>query len=281
MSTPPSAPAGLAFKAREIEELVDVYFYRRVGIVFAHIGNALGMSPTAITWVALVAGAAGGFALASPRYAWLGVFLLVMHGALDSADGQLARMTGGSTEFGRMMDGVAGYVTHVALYLGALASAFSRGSGWGLVGLACVAGACTIIHAQMYDYHRTTYAAVAIKGQVHPPRTGTPELVAGYEAMQRAISGLHPDVEELIAQRSPHGQVSDADRQAYRQSFYGLVRGWNLMGDNVRRYSTAFAVWAGHPEWFIYAELIPVNLAFAVLWWQQYRADARFLRSRR
>lgn len=277
MSNHDSAPAGLAFKAREIEELVDVYFFRRVGIVFAHLGNALGMSPTGVTWVALAAGAIGGLALASPRYAWFGVALLVLHGVLDSADGQLARMTGRSTEFGRMMDGVAGYVTHVAMYLGALASAFSRGSGWSLVALAAVAGACTVVHAQMYDYHRTMYAAVAIKGQVRAARASTPELVAGYESMQRALSGLHPEVEEMIARRSPAGRVSDTDRLAYRQSFYALVRGWNLMGDNVRRLSMALSVWAGRPEWFIYAELIPVNLIFVVLWWQQRRADARFL----
>jgi len=32
-------PGGLAFKAREIEEVVDVYFFRRVGIVFARIAQ--------------------------------------------------------------------------------------------------------------------------------------------------------------------------------------------------------------------------------------------------
>ena len=280
MSTHDSASAGLAFKAREIEELVDVYFFRRVGIVFAHTARVLGLSPTGVTWVALVAGAAGGAALASPRYAWLGVVLLILHGALDSADGQLARMTGRSTEFGRMMDGVAGYVTHVAMYLGALASAFSRGSGWGLVALAVLAGACTVVHAQMYDYHRTTYAAIAIKGQIaRSARTQRPELLAGYEAMQRGLSGLHPDVEARIASRAPDGVVSDADRMRYRERFYRLVRGWNLMGDNVRRLSMALSVWAGRPEWFIYAELIPVNIMFAWLWWQQHRADTRFLAS--
>jgi len=279
-TTDTTETAGLAFKAREIEELVDVYFFRRVGIVFAHIARVLGLSPTGVTWGALIAGAVGGIALASPTYAWAGVVLLVMHGVLDSADGQLARMTGRSTEFGRMMDGVAGYVTHIAMYLGALASAFSRGAGWSLVALAAVAGACTIIHAQMYDYHRTTYAAIAIKGLVSRKADGAkPELVEGYESMQRTISGLHPEVEELIAARSSDGRVSAADRLRYRASFYRLVRGWNLMGDNVRRLAIALSVWAGRPEWFIYSELIPVNLAFALLWWQQHRADSQFLRT--
>lgn len=278
LNTQAPAAGGLAFKAREIEEFVDVYFFRRVGIVCAHAARLLGLSPTAVTWVALAAGAVGGAAVAVPRFAWLGVALLILHGVLDSADGQLARMTGQSTEFGRMMDGVAGYVTHIALYLGALASAFSRGGHWSLWLVAIAAGMSTVVHAQMYDYHRTTYAAIAIKG--HPsllPRPAVPGLVGGYEGMQRAISGLHPDVERAIQHRAVNGVVSHDDRLRYRQHFYRRVRGWNLMGDNLRRLSTVVAVASGRPEWFIFAELGPVNVLFVVLWWLQWRADARFL----
>ena len=273
------ASDGLAFKAREIEEFVDVYFFRRLGILCAHAARLAGLSPTAVTWVALVAGGAGGCALASSRYAYLGVALLVMHGVLDSADGQLARMTGQSSEFGRLMDGVAGYVTHVAMYLGLLASAFSRGCGWSLVAVAFIAGLSTIIHAQLYDYHRTTYLAIAIKGQPSLPAAEQQSfgIVRVYESMQRVLSGRHHEVERVIAARAPARQVGLEDRSRYRECFYRPVRGWNLMGDNIRRLSIAIAVWATRPEWFIYAELVPVNAAFAVLWFLQRRADNRFL----
>ena len=273
------ASDGLAFKAREIEELVDVYFFRRLGILFAHAARIAGLSPTAVTWVALVVGGVGGSALASSRYAWLGVVLLVMHGVLDSADGQLARMTGQSSEFGRLMDGVAGYVTHVGMYLGILVSAFSRGCGWGLVAVAVIAGLSTIIHAQLYDYHRTTYLSIAIKGQPSLPAAEQQPIgiVRVYESMQRVLSGLHHEVERAIAARALARQVGADDRDRYRACFYRPVRGWNLMGDNIRRLSIALAVWAQRPEWFIYAELVPVNATLAVLWLWQRRADSRFL----
>ncbi|MGC4085311.1 MAG: CDP-alcohol phosphatidyltransferase family protein [Vicinamibacterales bacterium] len=275
----PPAGSGLAFKAREIEELVDVYFFRRLGIVFAHIARALRMSPTAVTIAAMIAGAVGGLLLAWPAYAMLGVVLLVFHGVLDSSDGQLARMTGTSSEFGRMMDGVAGYVTHVAMYLGILASAFARGYGWPLVGLALLAGVSTIVHAQMYDYHRTTYAAFVVKGELPAAVAGTPRpgIVGLYETMQRKLAGLHPAVESVIAGRAVNGRVREEDRVLYRTVFYRPVRGWNAMGDNVRRLSIALAAWFGRPEWFIVTELVPVNLLCAVLWWIQRDADRRFL----
>jgi hypothetical protein len=278
LSTHAPISGGLAYKAREIEELVDVYFFRRAGIVFAYAARALGLSPTAVTWVALVVGAVGGLSVASPRAAWFGVACLVLHGVLDSSDGQLARMTGRSSEFGRMMDGVAGYVTHIAMYLGALASALSRGAGWHLVFIAVGAGISTVVHAQMYDYHRTTYTAIAIKGQPSlAPRPATPGLVGVYERMQRAISGRHPEVELRVEVRAAGGPITMSDRMRYRQYFYRPVRGWNLMGDNVRRLSMGLAVWAGRPEWFILVELVPLNLMCVALWLWQRRADARFL----
>jgi phosphatidylglycerophosphate synthase len=273
------AASGLAFKAREIEELVDVYFFRRAGIVFAWAARALHLSPTAVTCAAMLAGAAGGALLASPGQATPAIGLLVLHGVLDSSDGQLARMTGRTSEFGRLMDGIAGYVTHIAMYVGILVAAFSRGGGWGLVALAALAGLSTIVHAQMYDYHRTTYVACVVKGETLPAIAGRPHrgLVGFYEAMQRALAGLHPRVESVIASRSGNGRVSEDDRQRYRTHFYRPVRGWNLMGDNLRRLSIAIAAWSGRPEWFIYAELVPVNILCAALWWIQRRADRAFL----
>jgi hypothetical protein len=131
----------------------------------------------------------------------------------------------------------------------------------------------------MYDYHRTTYAAYAIKGEVLPAAAGIAHggVLGVYEAMQRAVAGKHPDVERRLAADATSGRVREDDRDLYRACFYRPVRGWNLMGDNVRRLSIAVAVWAGRPEWFIWAELLPLNAVFAALWWVQQRADDRFL----
>ncbi len=273
---------GLAFKSRDIEESVDVYFFRRLGIVFALAARAVGMSPTGVTFVAMFAGAVGGALLAWPQYAMLGVALLVMHGVLDSSDGQLARLTGNSTEFGRMMDGVAGYVTHIAMYFGILASGLSRGWGWELAVWMLLAGLSTIVHAQMYDYHRSAYVAYVTKGEPPLAVTGAPNtgIVGAYEAMQRVIVGLHPSVERLIVSRLENGRVREDDRQRYRACFYGpIVYGWNLMGDNMRRLSIFVAVWFARPEWFIFVEIVPLNLLMIALWFRQRTADRRFLES--
>ncbi|MBM3772399.1 MAG: CDP-alcohol phosphatidyltransferase family protein [Acidimicrobiia bacterium] len=210
----------LAYKAYEIEELVDIYFYRRAGYVVARL------SPNAVSILAGVVGAIGGALVGRPRWALVGVGLLVAHGVIDSADGQLARMTGRTSEFGRVLDGLAGYATHLALYLG-LVAASGPVWGWGTAfALAAVAGFCTAIHAQMYDYHRTAYAGFAIHGRV-PTELMTPSVsgvlrpvVRGYAAMQRALVGLHRMVEQDIARDVCDGRVPDSVRHLYRECFY-------------------------------------------------------------
>jgi phosphatidylglycerophosphate synthase len=273
----------LAYKAYEIEELVDVYFYRRVGYLIACAARVLRLSPNAVSIVAAVVGVAGGALLASPALALVGVGLLILHGAIDSADGQLARMTGQSSEFGRVLDGISGYVTHVAVYLAIMTVLVRLGGSLWTLALAVVAGICTAMQAQMYDYHRTAYAAFAIKGKL--PADGAGQTVSGplgrlvalYTASQQALLGRHGTVEQIIASRAVDGVVRPDDRANYRACFYWPVRGWNLLGDNVRRFALAAFVLLHHLEWFVVFTLVPMNLILAALWLYQRRADRRFL----
>jgi hypothetical protein len=282
VSLPPSEPSGLAFKAYEIEELVDIYFFRRCGIVVAHAARAIRLSPNGVSVLAGLIGGVGGAMLASERLQLAGVALVFAHGIFDSADGQLARMTGRTSELGRLLDGVAGYVTHAAAYLGIVAGVVSRGGSWSILGWAVLAGLITAIHAQMYDIHRTTYTAIAIKGVPFlTPYANQPQrlkpIFAAYEVMQRALAGRHPEVVAAIGARARHGRVRDDDRVRYRARFYRLVRGWNLFGDNIRRYAFAALALLHHLDWFFFFIVVPLNAVFVAIWLWQRHEDQAFL----
>lgn len=283
MSARGPEPHGLAFKAYEIEEFVDIHFFRRVGILVARGARALALTPNQVSVIAAVVGGAGGALLASDRFVLVGVALIFFYGVLDSADGQLARLTGQTSEWGRVLDGVAGYVTHIAAYVAIGARMTSEGgTGWTWA-LALAAGAATVVQAQLYDYHRTSYATIVVKGRVVtqavaaaiPASRGS---LSRYESMQRTLAGRHPDVEAAVAMRSHGDIVPDADRQLYRESFVGLMPAWNLFGDNVRRYAIAGLALAGALEWF-FAVVLLLNVPLLVIWQLQQRADARFLAS--
>lgn len=279
------ASSAIAYKAYEIEEFVDIYVFRRLGIVVALGARLLGMTPNGVSVLSGLVGMTGGALLVGDRFLWLGVALIFAHGVFDSADGQLARLTGQTSEWGRMLDGISGYVTHIAAYLAIVVRVVSAGGSWWILGLALAAGAATIVHAQLYDYHRTAYAAIVLKGQpsalsqaatLSRSSRGT---LALYERMQRRLSGRHPEVEAAIAARARDGAVTEADRQRYRACFRPLVPAWNLFGDNVRRYGFAAVVWLHHLEWYFAFILVPLNLLLVVVSAWQRRADARFLAS--
>jgi phosphatidylglycerophosphate synthase len=278
VTVPPADRDRLAFKAYEIEELADVYFFRPLGMIGARAAQRLRLTPTAVTIVATILGVAGGALLFVPSAALAGFALLIVHSILDSSDGQLARMTGQASEFGRMLDGIGGYLTHVSIYLALLASALIGGAAVAAIAVAVAAAISNVVHAQMYDYHRGTYAAIAIKGT--PTVAKTPAhlaIVGAYERMQRAICGAHRQVERAVAARAVEGRVRDDDRAAYRRSFYALVRGWNVLGDNTRFYAIGLLAVLHRLDWFFIFVLVPMNAAFAALWLWQRRSDRRFL----
>jgi len=276
-------PTRLAYKAYEIEELVDIYFYRRLGYLVALAARGLRLTPNAVSVVAGLIGALGGALIVSPRLALAGVGLLIVYGVVDSADGQLARMTGRTSELGRLLDGVAGYATHIAVYLAIAVIEWRAGAGWWAIGAVVVSALCSAMHAQLYDYYRTAYAAHVIHGRLPTDLTITSTgdvmapLVGAYTSTQRALLGPHRLVERAIAERSVDGRVGDDDRRRYRECFYRPVRLWNLCGDNVRRYGIAACVLAQHPEWFVPFTLGPMNVVFVTAWLYQRAADRRFL----
>jgi hypothetical protein len=269
----------LAFKAYEIEELADVYFFRPLGMIGARAARRLKLSPTAVTVVGSLVGVAGGALLFDPALGLAGFALLIVHGILDSSDGQLARMTGQSSELGRMLDGVGGYVTHASIYIAILASSVARGAPTSLLIVAAAAAVSNIVHAQMYEYHRATYTAIAIQGAApgSPASSPRPVLLIAYERMQRALCGPHRRVERRIAERAAGGVVRAEDRAMYRQVFYPLVRGWNVLGDNTRFYAIGVLAALQRLDWFFMFVAVPMNVAFGMLWLWQARADRRFL----
>jgi phosphatidylglycerophosphate synthase len=280
----PPLQRALAFKAYEIEELADVYFFRPLGAVVAYASRSVGISPNSLTVLGGMVGAAGGAALYHESAGAFGFVLLILHGVIDSADGQLARLTNRTSELGRILDGMGGYATHVAVYVAIAAAHVARGGPPSIWAWTVAAGVCNALQAQMYDYHRTLYATVVVRKRAPRPWTlSVPSWARAvarvYDRVQRSLIGAHADVEQVLRSHADQasGEVAERDRQRYRRCFYWPVRGWNLLGDNTRFYAIGVLVLLHHLDWFCFFILGPMNLALIVLRVWQQRADRRFL----
>lgn len=106
------------FKSADTEEWLDVHFTRPLGLLWANFFNRFNVHPNVITILSIILGAAAGvmFYFDDLRYTVVGILLLVWANLYDSADGQLARMTGKKTRWGRILDGFAGDVWFFTIY---------------------------------------------------------------------------------------------------------------------------------------------------------------------
>ena len=108
-----------SLKSMDTEEWFDLHFYRPLGYGWALLARRLGISPNAITVASIFLGVGAGvcFYFNSLAINIIGVFLLVWADSFDSADGQLARITGKYSRIGRILDGLSGDLWFVAIYI--------------------------------------------------------------------------------------------------------------------------------------------------------------------
>jgi len=95
---------------------VDVWIHRPLAYVLAKALYPTPVSPNLVTLISILFGIAGGacFLASFPYHMLLGGLAIFTSAVFDCADGQLARMRGTSSAFGRMLDGVADLVVSVA-----------------------------------------------------------------------------------------------------------------------------------------------------------------------
>lgn len=270
------------YKAFEIEELLDLAFFHPLGKAVATVAAKLGLTPTQVTLISMAQGVAGGWMLMFPGLDLWGVALMVLSSVFDSADGQLARMTGNSTLRGRILDGMVGYFMFTSAFV-ALALRFGYahggGSAWWIWALAVPAGLSVSMQSLLYDFYRTEYINFGIKGEIGEEK-GKDELsgffASSYQDYNNRKEILAKSHLRLLAGfREKFGpRLPESESEAYRRQNIMLVRGWNLFGDNFRFVLLGVFCWLGVPEGFFWFCLVPLNIALMVMIFLQSRSDA-------
>jgi len=155
-------------KSADTEETLDLLFYRPWGYVWALLFRWLHIPPNPVTVAGIFIGVAAGilFGYSDLYYNVIGMALLVIANSLDSADGQLARMTGQKTRIGHILDGMCGNIWFITIYIALCVRMQHEGfAGW-IWALGALAGVSHILQAQMADYYRNIHLLfIKWKGQ--------------------------------------------------------------------------------------------------------------------
>lgn len=145
-------------KSNDTEEWWDLVFTRPLGFKLAKIYRKARISPNQVTTVSIILGMSAGycFYFTEMRINIIGMLLLIIANLHDSADGQLARMTNNKTQLGRILDGLAGDLWFITIYI-AICLRLTHAGYPTIWILASISGVCHILQAAMSDYYRNVH----------------------------------------------------------------------------------------------------------------------------
>jgi phosphatidylglycerophosphate synthase len=281
----------LATKGDQVEEWIDLRFFRPIGIRIARALNGTRVSPDQVTAWSLATGLLAGHLLFY-QSVWinaLGWALFIVSDIFDSADGQLARLRGTSTRFGRILDGLSDSARFINLYAH-LGARLVLVAGWPVAGGLALAAAGLLSHswqASAVDFVRHAFLAMSQPGtdrgsselELPEDLTGNSIPARLYAAYVKQQARMFPATESLERRRR-QGTLSVAAREAYLRKAAPLLGRLGWLGQNARWLLILVTVVPGWPAAMLWITVLPLNLMLYVLVWDAERAALPAVASR-
>ena len=280
-----------SLKSMDTEEFIDIHFYRPIGYRWALLFQRLGVHPNVVTILSIFIGVAAGvlFFFDDLRLNVVGMLLLVWANTYDSADGQLARLTGQKTQWGRMLDGFAGDLWFFAIYA-AICLRFTVAHEWpahwpAIVGvwlLAALAG--LVFHSKqcaLADYYRNIHLFF-LKGKEGSELDNFAQQrrlfhetpwrhhfwwklwLYFYGNYTRSQESMTPAFQRLMACiRETYGDnVPQSFRDEFRSLSKPLMKYTNILTFNTRCIALFVSLFVGYPWLYFVFELTVLNVLF-------------------
>ena len=272
------------FKSMDTEEWLDIHFTRPLGLLWARFFNHFGVHPNVVTVLSILLGAAAGvmFYFEDLSHTVIGILLLVWANLYDSADGQLARMTGKKTRWGRVLDGFAGDVWFFTIYA---AICLRLQAEWGIwIWLLCAfAGfVCHGKQCQLADYYRNIHLFF-LKGEEGCELDRSEKLREEFRSLSWKRDGVwklflyfYGNYTRSQEQMTPcfqrfrvcweeafrGGALPLSLRQDFRAGSRPLMKYANILTFNTRAIVLYLSLLAGHPWLYPVFEVTVMNLLF-------------------
>lgn len=280
------------FKSQDTEEWSDIHFTRPLGLLWARFFNHFNIHPNVVTILSIILGAAAGvmFYFTDLTHTIIGILLLVWANLYDSADGQLARMTGKKTRWGRILDGFAGDVWFFTIYaaiclrLQATDIPFTT-IKWGVWIWLLAALSGFIFHGKqcaLADYYRNIHLFF-IKGKSGSELDNSAKLRQELKSLSWKEDGMwlvflyfYGNYTHSQEQMTPHFQAfrqqimerfGDAPvpttlAQAFRQGSLPLIKYANILTFNTRAIVLYIVLLLGQPWLYFVFEIVVMGLLF-------------------
>ncbi|MCP9611120.1 CDP-alcohol phosphatidyltransferase family protein [Coprobacter tertius] len=268
-------------KSMDTEETIDLWFYRPIGYVWALLFRRLGISPNAVTIASIFIGIAAGilFYFDNLMYNVAGMLLLIWANSFDSADGQLARMTGKYSRLGRILDGLSGDLWFITIYIALCLRLMNEGWNVSVFALGAIAGYFHAQQASMADYYRN-FHLFFVKGKSGSELEDMSQLEQNFKKLTwkkdfmtklvqffyigytRTQERLTPNMQELRSIiRSKYGDnVPEWLRVQFRAKSLPLMKYTNMLSFNTRVIALFISLFLDEVWLYFVFELTVLNI---------------------
>ena len=281
-----------SIKSLDTEENIDMWFYRPLGFRCALFFRNRGIHPNVITIASIFLGIAAGICFMQTSLAvnMIGILLLMWANLYDSTDGQLARITGQKTRWGRILDGFAGDCWFFCIYFAIAAREtfqpipFAPEYEWGaFIWILC--GFCGFwVHGsqcQLADYYRNIHMYFIKEengNEFHDSVAQRKEYAAtpwrgnffwkiflnAYVAYVDNQERMTPRFQKFIATVRKHygTEIPRALREEFRKGSLPLMKYTNILTFNSRAIMLCFAMLTGELWLYLFFELVVLMALF-------------------
>lgn len=215
-------------KDRDIEEWIDMVWHRRIAFPIAKAAKAMSATPTQLTMVALVFGILGGIScglalLYGPMLCLVGGVFILASVVFDCADGMLARMQGGGTRFGMLLDGMCDWIVGISFWVGISMATGQHMREWWAWPLFVFVLASAGFQATLYDSYKNAFV-YGTTGAISDDKETTND-----SGLARLMAGLYRTLYAAAQERVKKSRV-EATHEVYRESLRGPMRSASWLG---------------------------------------------------
>jgi len=274
------------YKARDVEGILDLAFYRPLGFQVARLAARLKLTPVGVTVIGGICGILAGhlYYYRDLRINIIGMALHVIANLLDNADGQLARLLNQKSRTGRVIDSVFDHLIFLSIYVHLGLRCLAEGASPTIALLVLAAGISHAAQGAAADYFRNAYLFF-VKGRARADWDSTVTLRRDFRNLrwrnhpwQKLLLALYinftwqqevlsPQLRRLrdVAEHEFPTEVPPDLRLHYRENARPVLRWWGLLMTNFRMFFLSLFLSIDRPSWFFWLEVSVLNVLLLFL----------------
>lgn len=228
-----------SLKGYDVEELLDIFFYRPMSFLFVKLIYSTNITPNQISIVSMLFGILTGvmFGFGTYQFFVFGAIALLISNVLDCADGQLARLKKNGTGIGRIIDGFIDYITGLSIYVGiGIGLSIATGDYLYVWAITAIGGFSRVLQNMMFDNFRNRYLA-----NVYDKGSNLDKEIEEYSRLKRIIDKTKGRYVEKflvniyikyasVQNKTAKDEKMNVSSEVYKNKNIMLLRAWSWIG---------------------------------------------------